>query len=95
VFTGRQAVAARLVDQIGGETEAKAWLTAKRDIAEDLEIVDWELASGLGDGGFGFAVARALLSALGFGKGSWLLEKISAQERLSVDGLVSVWHPDS
>lgn len=95
VFTGRQAVAARLVDQIGGEAEAKAWLAAERDVAKDLEIVDWELASGLGDGGLGFAVARALLNALGFGEGSWLLEKISAQERLSVDGLVSVWHPES
>jgi len=95
VFTGRQAVAARLVDQIGGEAEAKAWLAANREIAADLEIVDWELSSGLGDSGFGFAVARALLSALGFGEGSWLLEKMSAQERLRVDGLVSVWHPDS
>ncbi len=95
VFTGRQAVAARLVDEIGGETEAKAWLTAKREIAKDLEIVDWKQASGLGDSGLGFAVARALLSGLGFGEGSWLLEKISAQERLSVDGLVSVWHPES
>ncbi|MFW6077807.1 MAG: signal peptide peptidase SppA, partial [Hyphomicrobiales bacterium] len=94
VFTGRQAVEAQLVDEIGGEEEAKAWLAASRDVDEDLEIVDWDLESGLGEGGIGFAVLRAVLSALGFGEDSWIIEKITAQERLSVDGLISVWHPD-
>jgi protease-4 len=93
VFTGRQAVAAHLVDQIGGEDEAKDWLAANRDIDADLEIVDWEVATGLGERGIGFAVARAVLNTLGFGEASWLIEKITAQERLRVDGLVSVWHP--
>jgi protease-4 len=94
VFTGRQAMAERLVDQIGGEEQAKQWLTASRDIDAELEVVDWEVSGGLGESGFGFAMARALLSALGFGKGSWLIEKIAMQERLNLDGLVSVWHPD-
>jgi protease IV len=94
VFTGRQAIEARLVDEIGGEEEAKAWLAANRDIDADLEIVDWKVTSGLRDSGIGFALARAVLSALGFGDGSWLAGKIAANERLKVDGLVSVWHPD-
>jgi protease-4 len=94
VFTGRQAVTAQLVDQIGGEDEAKEWLAANRDIDADLEIVDWEVSAGIGEGGIGFAVARALLSGLGFGEGSWIIEKIASRERLRVDGLVSVWHPD-
>jgi protease-4 len=94
VFTGRQAVTVRLVDQIGGEDEAKDWLAANRDIDADLEVLDWEVTGGLGDSGIGFAVARALLSALGFGEGSWFIEKITAQERLRVDGLLSVWHPE-
>jgi protease-4 len=94
VFTGRQAVTVRLVDQIGGEQEAKDWLAANRDIDADLKILDWEVKRGLGDSGIGFAVARALLSALGFGEGSWIIEKITARERLRVDGLLSVWHPD-
>jgi protease IV len=93
VFTGRQAVAEALIDQIGGEDEAKDWLAANREIDEALEVVDWEVAASLTRSGIGFAVARALLSALGFGEGSWLVEKMTAQERLRVDGLVSVWHP--
>lgn len=94
VFTGRQAIEARLVDEIGGEEEAKAWLAANRDIDAELEIVDWEVTSGLGETGIGLALARALLSALGLGDGSWLAGKIAAHERLKVDGLVSVWHPE-
>lgn len=94
VFTGRQAVAERLVDQIGGEDQAKQWLVASRDIDADLEVVDWDVAGGLGESAIGFAVARALLNSLGFGEGSWLLGKIAMQERLNLDGLVSVWHPD-
>jgi protease IV len=93
VFTGRQAVGAHLVDEIGGEDEAKAWLAANRDIDAELEVVDWEVTSGLRDSGIGFALARAVLSALGLGDGSWIVEKIAAHERLKVDGLVSVWHP--
>ena len=94
VFTGRQAIKVQLVDEIGGEEEAKEWLAANRDIDADLEIVDWEVAPGLSEGGIGFALVRAVLSALGVGDGSWLLGKIAENERLKVDGLVSVWHPD-
>jgi protease-4 len=94
VFTGRQAVEARLIDQIGGEEEAKAWLAANRDVDADLDVIDWEVEAGLGETGIGFALARAVLDAFGLGGGAWLLEKITAEERLRLDGLVSVWHPE-
>lgn len=93
VFTGRQAVVEQLVDQIGGEEQARDWLDANRDVDRDLEVVDWEVKAGFGARGLGFAIARVVLSAMGFGEGSWIMEKISVQERLRVDGLVSVWHP--
>ncbi|WP_018633236.1 signal peptide peptidase SppA [Neomegalonema perideroedes] len=38
VFTGRQALEARLIDGLGGEQEAVAWLESEKEIAEDLEI---------------------------------------------------------
>ena len=93
VFTGRQAVAERLVDQIGGEEQARDWLDANRDVDRDLGVVDWEVQAGFGARGIGFAIARFALSAMGFGEGSWVMEKLSTQERLRLDGLVSVWHP--
>ena len=42
-YTGRQALALGLVDQIGGETEARAWLARERGVAETLPIVDLKL----------------------------------------------------
>ncbi len=38
VMTGRQAVAAGLVDAIGGEAEARAWLAANRGVPADLPV---------------------------------------------------------
>ncbi len=38
IFTGRQALEIGLIDTIGGEREAVAWLEAERDITEDRPI---------------------------------------------------------
>lgn len=40
VMTGRQALAAGLVDAIGGETEARSWLAANRGVSADLPARD-------------------------------------------------------
>ncbi|MBX6740606.1 MAG: signal peptide peptidase SppA [Acetobacteraceae bacterium] len=40
VLTGRQALAAGLVDAIGGEREARAWLAAEKQVPEDLPVRD-------------------------------------------------------
>ena len=39
-YTGRQALALGLVDQIGGESEARDWLTAERQISRSLPVRD-------------------------------------------------------
>ena len=77
-FTGRQALALRLVDGVGGEAEAQAWLVAERRIPADLPVEIMRDPSDPGLTGLGFAgAARKMLM------GEWL----------SLDGLVSVWHP--
>ena len=43
IFTGRQAVAANLVDGIGGENEAIAWLESQRGIAPGLPVRELHL----------------------------------------------------
>ncbi|MCL5776607.1 signal peptide peptidase SppA [Limibaculum sp. FT325] len=40
-FTGRQALGLGLVDTIGGEEAARAWLDSERGVAESLKIRDW------------------------------------------------------
>lgn len=40
VLTGRQALERKLVDAIGGEPEARAWLAAERGVSENLPVRD-------------------------------------------------------
>lgn len=43
VFTGSQAIALGLIDAIGGEAEARAWLAATRAVPETLPMRDYEV----------------------------------------------------
>jgi len=45
VFTGREAVRLGLVDAIGGEQEARAWLAENRSVPADLPVRDIETRS--------------------------------------------------
>ena len=45
ILTGRQALERKLVDAIGGEPEARAWLAAERDVPESLPVRDIETRS--------------------------------------------------
>jgi len=77
IFTGRQAVAARLVDGLGGEAEARAWLQT-RGIDPGLPIRDLRIERGF----------ESWLDTASRAFGKTLFS-----ERLTLDGLISVWHP--
>ena len=84
VYTGRQALEVKLIDQLGGEESAVAWLESEKKLAPKLPIVDWAPksdASGLG------ILSGAAVRALG-------LEGLqAAAERAQLDGLLVLWHP--
>ncbi len=92
VFSGREALEYKLVDQIGGEPEAIDWLEG-RGVEKDLKVVNWKESSGV-DWPLGGAVAgvvRYLTGAIGSE-----LAGLVSRERLGIfglDGLVSVWQP--
>ena len=44
VFTGRQAVDLKLIDQLGDEKAAVAWLVAEKKIKSDLPVRDYKLS---------------------------------------------------
>src|SRR5207245_4724448 len=44
VFTGRQAVDLKLVDQVGDEKTAVAWLVAQKGVKSDLPVRDYKLS---------------------------------------------------
>jgi protease-4 len=77
VFTGRQAVANGLVDDIGGEQEALAWLESARGVSSALPLYDVDV-----DDTEDF-IKRFVSSV-----GGTLLPR-----RLALDGLLAVWHP--
>lgn len=89
VFTGRQAAERKLVDALGGEREAKAWLVSK-GVSDRLEIVEWK-ESQIGGGFFLPEMASrflgAPLSAVD------ILRELGA-DRMFLDGLLSVWQPE-
>ncbi len=42
VFTGRQALPLKLIDELGGEEQAKNWLQNEKKITANLSIEDWK-----------------------------------------------------
>jgi protease-4 len=78
VFTGREAVSLGLVDAIGGEAEARAWLAAERSVPATLPVRDIEIRS-LAERTFG-----ALLGGLFRG----LFEELAV-----VDRVRALWQP--
>jgi len=88
VYTGRQAVAAKLIDELGGEEQAIAWLEGQKDFPAGLKVSDWAPASEGELTGFGFSIGRGLARAFG-------LERLAESGAIhKLDGLLVLWHPD-
>ncbi|MBO6540528.1 MAG: signal peptide peptidase SppA [Rhizobiaceae bacterium] len=92
VFTGRQALKNKLVDALGGEDEVRAWLNEK-GLSEKLEIVEWKPNVSAQAWLTGEGAAGALARMLGLPLRGDLLSDLGA-DRIFLDGLVSVWHPE-
>ncbi len=94
VFTGRQGLPLKLIDEIGGEDKAIDWLVKEKKVAKDLPIRDWKREQ-QSISRFPFAGAAAELARQA-GLTS-LANALSAPattfEAATLDGLVSVWQP--
>ena len=92
IFTGRQALEKKLVDELGGESEAVGWLSTK-GVSGDLEVVEWKARNG---GWFlsSEALAGAVARLVGLPDHGAALFKQFGGERLFLDGLLSVWQPE-
>ncbi len=81
IVTGRQAASLGLIDDVGGEVEAIAWLESDRGIAADLPVVTY------------FPLPSASL----FNLPEWLsgtareVLGLGRQGPIALDGLVSLW----
>jgi protease IV len=96
VFTGRQAVDLKLIDQLGDEKTAVAWLVDQKGVKKDLPVRDYKLSPRFGDLTFLRTAASVVLDALGFGAIARQVEQagiVQAVDRFALDGMLALWHP--
>jgi protease IV len=96
VFTGRQAVDLKLIDQLGDEKTAIAWLVAQKGIKSDLPVHDFKLAPRFGDLTFLRTAASITLDALGLNGIARQVEQTGVAQvvdRLGLDGMLALWRP--
>src|SRR5947209_19966698 len=96
VFTGRQAVDLKLIDQLGAEKTAVAWLVANSNVKSDLPVRDYKLTPRFGDLTFLRTAASITFDALGLSAVARQIEQagvVQAVERLALDGMLALWRP--
>jgi len=96
VFTGRQAITLKLIDEIGDENAAKAWLVAQKSISKDLPVRDYRLRPRLSDLSFLRVATSATLEAFGLHATAERLINSGLPEtvdRLSMEGTLVLWQP--
>jgi len=97
VFTGRQGVGLRLVDGLGNEKTALAWLEKEKKVPATTPVRDYKLEPRFSELSFLHLAAWTFeavgLSAIGQRIEAW--GGVQAIERLNLDGLLALWHPPS
>ena len=96
VFTGRQGVGLKLVDELGNEKTAIAWLAKEKGLKADTPVKDWDLKPRFSDLSILHLTAALALEAVGANAlaqrvGAW--GSLQAVEKLNLDGLLALWHP--
>jgi protease-4 len=92
VFSARQGVGLKLVDELGGERDAIAWMEKTRGVTANLPVRDWKPR---GSSDF------TLWTAAAFGADLAGLDRLGAALRSAettaaaakLDGLLAVWQP--
>ncbi len=94
VFSGREAHANKLIDEIGGEREARRWLEDEKGVPKDLKLVTWKPER---EASWGLSATLAWMAGGLFGEGAGDLAQLAARAgrggTVGLDGLISVWHP--
>lgn len=98
IFTGRQARDLRLVDELGNERTALAWLQREKGVSAATPVRDYRLSPRFSDLPFLHVAAVSTLDIVGLSGLARRVEEsgaFSALERLNLDGVLALWHPSS
>ena len=96
VFTGHQGLGLKLIDELGDERTALAWLAKEKHVDAKLPVRDYRLQSRFSDLTFLHAAAAAILDAAGLNALAQRLDlwtAANAAEPFNLDGLLALWHP--
>src|SRR5207245_10309033 len=96
VFTGRQGVALKLVDEIGDERAALAWLAREKNVDPQTPVRDYRLRDRLGDLPFLHPAVVTSLAAVGLSSFARRLDEwgaAPAAQRLPLRGPVAPGTP--
>lgn len=81
ILTGRQGLETKLIDAIGGESEAIAWLVSDREVKADLPVVDY----------FPLPEQGWFTPSKWLGQAARATLGLPAEGPIALDGLVSLW----
>jgi protease IV len=98
VFTGRQGVPLHLVDELGDERTAVAWLAKEKNIDPKTPVRDFQLRDRFSDLPFLHTAAAVVLEAAGLRTFARRIEDwgtVQTIDRLNLDGLLALWHPSA
>ena len=98
VFTGRQAIDLKLIDQLGDEKLAVAWLVAEKKVKADLPVRDYKLTPKFGDLTFLKTAVSISLDAIGLGAIARQFESAgfgTTVEQMNLQGMLALWRPAS
>lgn len=96
VFTGRQAVGLKLIDELGDEKTAVKWLQAQNKIKGELPVRDYKLSPRFSDMTFLRTATEATLRALGLETFARIVGGSGVggvAERLELEGMLALWQP--
>jgi protease-4 len=95
VFTGRQGLGLKLVDDLGNEQTARDWLAKEKKVPANTPVRDYSLQPRFGELSF-LHLAAWMFQAVGLSAFAQRIEEwsaVQAVERLNLDGLLALWHP--
>jgi protease-4 len=79
VYSGKRAAVLKLVDAVGGEEDAVAWLENTANIPKNIDIID-----------LSYKAEPSFLEKIN----QSIFGKFFQNSRIKLDGLVAIWHPD-
>lgn len=93
VYTGRQAVAKKLIDELGNEDTALKWLQEKKKISKKLKIITWKEATTAEKVGISLSSLTKVARFFGLPDLARYFDTPRTQIRQRLDGLLVVWQP--